>query len=316
MNSILIIIFAFTLLFILQNVVNKYMGINDVLSKDLSNKVENMKNTTIKLNNHAKNINNQISSLFDVRGKYKDPFYKFPDPMLSNISHPLSEGFKPIYEQINESNPDMSNLDIIRSSSLDYYVRDPIVFDPSYIKKDIIDADPGDYTMQGIAKKYSKDEKQMDLTSNQFVSKYPKYANSNIVNELTNVGYFFDNSDNNKYKYTQQKILPENCKLNGESLTCELNGKQHEIPNSLLNYNTDVVDSIGVVSNDTQIIQSPDNYQFGLVDGKDYQIWNYPDDKPMNGGKEFDGIYASNPLGENETYSSVTNRLGCKSCSI
>ena len=148
----------------------------------------------------------------------------------------------------------------------------------------------------------------------QFVSKYPKYANSNFVNELTNVGYFFDNTDNNKY--TQQKILPENCKLNGESLTCELNGKQHEIPNSLLNYNTDVVDSIGVVSNDTEIIQSPDNYQFGLVDGKDYQIWNYPDDNVMNGGKGFDGIYASNPLGENESYGSVTNRLGCKSCSI
>mgnify|MGYP000876336189 CR=1 FL=1 len=45
-------------------------------------------------------------------------------------------------------------------------------------------------------------------------------------------------------------------------------------PNTLLNYNSDVVDSIGVVVNDTQLIQSPDNYQYGLVDGKDYQSVN------------------------------------------
>ena len=45
------------------------------------------------------------------------------------------------------------------------------------------------------------------MTSSKYITKYPKYADSNIVNELTNVGYFFDTNDNNKYKYNQQKNI-------------------------------------------------------------------------------------------------------------
>lgn len=317
MNSILIIILAFIALFIIQEVVNKYLGINNTISKDITKKItDNAKKGNDKVNKTIKEVKNNIKKQTEINPKFKDPFYKFPDPMLSNISHPLSKGFKPMYEQLNESNPDMSDLDIIRKSNLEYYVRDPVVFNPSYIKKDIVDADPGDYTMQGIAKKYDKKEEQIGMTSSKYITKYPKHADSNIVNELTNVGYFFDTNENNKYKYNQQKTLPEGCELKGESLKCKLNGELQEIPNTLLNYNSDVVNSIGVVVNDTQLIQSPNNYQYGLVDGKDYQIWNYPDDKPMNGGKGFGGVIGSNPLGENETYSSVSNRLGCKSCSI
>ena len=317
MNSILIIILAFTLLFIIQSIVNKYLGIDNIISKNVVDTVkDNLNKSKSKLNNNVKDLKNNIKTQTKINPNFKDPFYKYPDPMLSNISHPLSKGLKPMYEQLNNSTPDMSDLEIVRKSNLDYYVRDPIVFNPSYIKKDIIDAYPGDYTMQGIAKNYNKDEKQISMTSSEYITKFPKYADSNIVNELTNVGYFFDTNDNNKYKYSQQRTLPEGCELQGENLSCKLNGVLQQIPNTLLNYNSDVVDSIGVVVNDTQLIQSPDNYQYGLVDGKDYQIWNYPDDNVMNGGGGLDGVYASNPLGENETYGSVSNRLGCKSCSI
>jgi hypothetical protein len=312
MNLILIIILSFVALFIIQSIVNKYLGIDKTITTDVVNILnDNIKKGNDHVNKNIKDVKKQT----EINPKFKDPFYKFPDPMLSNISHPLSKGFKPMYEQLNQSSPDMSDLDIIRKSTLEYYVRDPVVFNPAYIKKDTIDAAPGDYTNQGIAKKYNKKEKQIGMTSSKYITKYPKYADSNIVNELTNVGYFFDTNDNNKYKYNQQKTLPEGCELNGESLKCKLNGELQEIPNTLLNYNSDVVNSIGVVVNDTQLIQSPNNYQYGLVDGKDYQIWNYPDDKPMNGGGGFD-VYASNSLGDNETYASVSNRLGCKSCSI
>ena len=38
------------------------------------------------------NINNTIKEKSKIKTEFKDPFYKFPDPMLSNNSRPLSEG--------------------------------------------------------------------------------------------------------------------------------------------------------------------------------------------------------------------------------
>ena len=52
--------------------------------------------------------------------------------MLSNISYPLSPGYKPMFKQLNESEPDMSDLEIVRRSGMEYYIRDPKVFKPNF----------------------------------------------------------------------------------------------------------------------------------------------------------------------------------------
>ena len=97
MNSILIIVLAFLILFILQNIINNRMGINDVLNKNTN---ESITKYVDKVKGKKQEVNNYIKENSKVKTEFKDPFYKFPDPMLSNISHPLSAGYKPLFQKI------------------------------------------------------------------------------------------------------------------------------------------------------------------------------------------------------------------------
>lgn len=312
MNSILIIVLAFVILFILQNIINSRFGINDILNKHTDNVI----NTNINnIKNHKRKAVKEIKERSKVKIEYKDPFYKFPDSMLSNISHPLSAGYKPLFQNTNDK-VDMSDLNIVRKSQLDYYVRNPQVFNPTPVNKDTMDANPGNYTMQGLAKKWDGTEEKIDLTSDEYLTKYPKYASSNIKNELTNVGYFFDNDKHNTFIDHQERVLPDNCTISGDKMSCELNGALQPIPDKLMKNNSDVLNSIGVLTDDIEIIKSTNGYSVGTVDGGNYKIWNYPEEKSMNGGIEFGSVYASGPLGTNETYMDVNNRLNCESCAI
>ena len=101
----------------------------------------------------------------------------------------------------------------------------------------------------------------------------------------------------------------------------KLNGKLYPIPKELMSNSNPVLDSIGVLVNNVPLVQSTDSYIIGNVDGYQYQIWNYPDESPMNGGIDFvnsdnNDVYASNPLGTNETSMSVTDNLNCGNCAI
>ena len=50
------------------------------------------------------------------------------------------------------------------------------------------------------------DEDKNEMTSDTYLTKYPKFASADLSNELTNVGYFFDNNDNNDYINLQNRI--------------------------------------------------------------------------------------------------------------
>jgi hypothetical protein len=313
MNSILIVILAFLILFILQNIINNRMGINDLINKNLNKVIKNNLNS---VKDKKQKLNKYIKKNSEVKVKYEDPFYKFPDPMLSNISHPLSKGYKPTFQNLNDSVPDMSDLEIVRKSDIDYYIQNPKVFNPMAVNKDTMDADPGDYTLQGLAKRWDSKEKSIKMTSDEYLTKYPKYSDSDITNELTNVGYFFDNDENNKYIDLKSKILPDNCSVEGDSLSCEFNNKLQKIPDKLMKNNSQVLNSVGVLIDNEELYKSTNGYDIGQVDGGNYKIWNYPDEKGMNGGVEFGSVYGSSPLGTNETYANVTNNLNCSSCAI
>ncbi len=61
MNSILIIVLAFLILFILQNIINNRMGINNIINKQLDSNItktfNNVKSKQDKLNNYIKKNN-------------------------------------------------------------------------------------------------------------------------------------------------------------------------------------------------------------------------------------------------------------------
>ena len=312
MNSILIIVLAFLILFILQNIINNRMGINNILNK---NRNEIITKNFNKIKDKKQKLNNYIEKRSEKKVEYKDPFYKFPDPMLSTISHPLSAGYKPLFENINDD-VDMSNLEIVRNNAFDQYKHDKIFFQPEFVNKDTMDADPGNYTMQGLAKRWDSEEKEIKMTSDEYLTKYPKYADSNIMNELTNVGYFFDNDENNKYINLENKILPDNCNLNDDKLECTFNDKLQVIPEKLMKNDSRVLDNIGVLIDNDVLVKSTDDFSYGDISGNTYKTWHYPDEKPMNGGIEFGDVYASNPLGYNETNMLVENKLNCTTCAI
>ena len=312
MNSILIIVLAFLILFILQNIINNRMGINDVLNKNTNKSITKYVD---KVKGKKQEVNNYIKENSKVKTEFKDPFYKFPDPMLSNISHPLSAGYKPLFQKM-DGDIDMSNLDIIRTNALDNYKHNKIFFQPEFVKKDTMDPNPGDYTMQGLAKTWDGEESQIKMTSDEYLTKYPKYADSNIMNELTNVGYFFDNDENNKYINLKDKILPDNCNLNGDKLECKFNGKLQPIPDKLMKNDSRVLNNIGVLIDDDVLVKSTNDFSYDDISGNTYKTWHYPDEKPMNGGVEFNDVYASNPTGYNENYMLVENKLNCSTCAI
>jgi len=217
--------------------------------------------------------------------------------------------------QNNSGPPDMSNLEVVRKSGLDYYMQNPITFNPEFVNKDTMDADPGNYTTQGLARTDTEEDKN-EMTSDQYLTKYPKYAGSNFGNELTNVGYFFDNNENNKFVNLKNRILPDNCTIDGNSMSCKFNDHLQPIPDKLMKNNSRVLDNIGVLVDDVQLVQSTDNFSYGDVSGGQYKVWSYPDDRPMNGGVEFGSVYGSNPLGQNESYMNVVDNLNCSTCAI
>ena len=111
-------------------------------------------------------------------------------------------------------------------------------------------------------------------------------------------------------------LLSSSCKLEGDQLSCELNGALQPIPDKLMKNNSAVLNSIGVIIDNEELVKSTNGYSVGTVDGGEYKIWNYSNEKPMNGGVDFNNVYASNPLGTNETYIGVTDNLNCSACAI
>jgi len=300
MNSILIIVLAFSILVIIHYIINSEKGMKQIFNNDIYNNVKN-------------SLNSRKDKLKSKEG-YSDPFYKFPYPMLSNISHPLSSGYKPLLND--NSEPNMDNLEIIRTSPLDNYFNDPKVFDPSLISKDTMDANPGNNALQGLAKRWDGKETKISMTSDEYLTKYPVYADSNFVNELTNTGFFFDNEDNNQFIDIKKKMLPGNCTINDNKLSCEFNSKLQPIPDKLMKNNSAVLNSIGVLVDNIELVQSTNGYEYGNIDGDNYKIWNYPNEKVINGGVDFNSVYGSNAMGTNETFMTVTDNLKCSSCAI
>ena len=70
------------------------------------------------------------------------------------------------------------------------------------------------------------------------------------------------------------------------------------------------------LQNNDDLIKSANDFSYDDISGNTYKTWHYPDEKPMNGGVEFNDVYASNPMGYNENYMLVENKLNCSTCAI
>jgi len=314
MNIILLIILSFTLLIILQNVIENRTGISDVLNKVHTNSInKHFKEITKSRDNATKTVKQRSKR----KVEYDDPFYKFPDPMLSTISNPLSPGYSPLNSDNNNLLSNDPNLKIVRNNGFDYYKNKQIYFDPFGVQKDTMDADPGKYTRQGIAKAWDGEETLIKADSDEYLTKYPDLASYDMKNELTNIGYLFDNNENNKYINLKDKVLPDNCKLSDDNeLECTFNNKLQKIPKELMKNNSNVLNSVGVIINNDDLIKSVNDFSYDDIGGNVYKSWKYDNEKEMNGNFVFNNISPSNPFGTNESYMLVDDNLNCSTCSI
>ena len=309
MNIILLVFLAFTILFMLQNVVESKDGLNGIM-----NKVGN-----INITKHFDSIKNSINNsdeLVQAQPSTKVEYDNFPDPMTSTISHPLSPGYSPLNTDNENLLSNDPNLKIIRDNGFDYYKNEQIYFDPSNIKKDTMDADPGNFSYHGLVKSFDTEETLIKSDSDEYLTKYPDYAPSDFGNQLTNTGFLYNNSENNKYINLKEKVLPENCKLNGNELECTFNNKLQKIPDKLMENNSDVLNSVGVIIHDDELIKSNSGFTYDEIGGNVYKSWKYDNEKELNGNFVFNNIVPSNPMGTNESYMTVDSGVDCTSCSI
>ena len=80
--------------------------------------------------------------------------------------------------------------------------------------------------------------------------------------------------------------------------------------------NSNVLNSVGVLINNDDLIKSAKDFSYDNVNGNVYKSWKYENERELNGGFVFNNIMASETIGSNETYMLVDNNLNCNNCSI
>jgi len=211
----------------------------------------------------------------------------FPYPQLSRTFKKLTEGkiLEPIIDRSLPSGD--TKLEIIRSSSTDKVKKR--MYLPDYYRKDRLSGNP-DLTEELRPFLMNKDKSENSWTDVN-VSDHPKFYNSEIKDELTDIGSFFD--ENNHYadqSSPNSETLPsDNCYQDKMGNTfCKDNTRLQLIPPALI---------------------SDPNSSYALSTIGPYKNRNKrndSEDRVLNGGVFYDNIKAS--LKTNEFFSSFDNK--------
>lgn len=130
------------------------------------------------------------------------------------------------------------------------------------------------------------------------VNKNPKNHTSNIQDEHTDIGSFFNKNDYVDTTMPNSKeIIPDNCFIDGEGVFCKINNRVQNIPLKLIKEDNRVIKNIGDDKDINTNIVSEKNISIG---GCNYNVWEYGDEKTLNGGKYFGNV---------EGYSNIDNAL-------
>ena len=148
--------------------------------------------------------------------------------------------------------------------------------DESVILKDHMEGKEEEINCEG--KPVNSDYKKAWTDEN--VSKNTKYYTSDIKDEKTDVGQFF-NKNKEFVDITSHKskdVIPEKCFLENGVLNCQFNNKLQNIPPRLIENPevNPVLLSIGDDKNINTNKVSANTYSFN---GNTYNVWDYEDDK-------------------------------------
>lgn len=223
----------------------------------------------------------QDENYVDVTKSVKD----FPYPQISRTFKRLSNGKTILPLESDESLPQGDkNLTITRTGMDNVKQR---MYLPDYYRKDRLS---GNTIGSEELRPFLTDEKTTESSwTDKNVSEHPKFYNSDVRDNLTDIGSFFDKNNNYNDKASSRSVaLPsDRCYLDkmGNQF-CEENTRLQNIPPKLISDpNSPVLNTIGYY--------------------KDQNIIDDMKDKLINGGIFFNSIKGSN--GKDETFSSFNN---------
>ena len=167
-------------------------------------------------------------------------------------------------------------LYILLLISIIYLFRKYYNNDESVILKDHMEGKEEEINCEG--KPVNSDYKKAWTDEN--ISKNTKYYTSDIKDEKTDIGQFF-NKNKEFVDITSHKskdVIPEKCFLENGVLNCQFNNKLQNIPPRLIENPevNPVLLSIGDDKNINTNKVSANTYSFN---GNTYNVWDYEDDK-------------------------------------
>lgn len=129
------------------------------------------------------------------------------------------------------------------------------------------------------------------------ISQHPTYHTSNISNELTQSGKFFD-SNNQFHDQTSPSAkthLPDRCFISeNNQVLCKFNNRLHNIPPKLIDnkQKNKLLESIG--QGGGNIFKPISSKEVLNINNNSYQVFNYENEKTNNGGEFYKDVVASN----------------------
>lgn len=252
---------------------------------------------------HAKDKEEEIIQIDDLG--------EFPTPQLSRGFKKLSKEVMKPFNNVKDFFPNKKNPAIIRDVP-ENMVKERIYF-PDYFRKDRLSGnDIGTEEMRPFTTNDEPDNSWTDTN----VSQHPKFYTSDVKDELTNVGAFFDknNQFNDKTSSNTEALPSDSCYINkkGEKF-CEDNTRLQNIPPSLI---TDInkcyaLNTVGMYKDKDKNPKEYVSYNQEKIDNETLGVWAYSDDRVINGGKFFNEVFPSKKI--NEKYSSNLKGLsgGC-----
>ena len=222
----------------------------------------------------------------------------FPTPQLSTGYKQLSKNLvnNPLYNE--KSKPINDDINIIRSSNI-ANDKNPIYYKPDFYKQDFISPNPLGSTEYTFAE--FDGEKTTNAWTDDNVSQHPAFYRSEIEDEKTNIGKFFDvnNRFNDKTSVYSTNNLPDRCFLDkDDKIICNFNDKLQNIPPSLINVKdkTNFLNRIG--TNENGLNKDINDTNIDTINGYSYVTYDYEDEREMNGAEVFSGVQGSSESNE------------------
>jgi len=218
----------------------------------------------------------------------KTQFVKdFPFPQISGTFHKLSNGV--LSGPLNNESEILPNgkdkFDIVRHTQTSENIGKRRMYLPDHYRKDRLDENPAGTEELRPFLSDSTDAESSWTDKN--VSEHPKFYNADIKDELTNIGAFFDK--NNQY---HDKNSSNTLSLHSDKCYEDKSGTQF------------CMDNTRIQNIPPRLITDPTNCtvlnEIGVY--KDRKMRSDINDRVINGGAFFSGIYASQK--KNEVWSS------------